>query len=292
MALFRRIPPVRGRGRFENVLHGFLEERGFSDVLCVNGFEFEVSLDSLLGRTLYLNGVWERENTEICQRLVRSGGIIFDVGANIGYFTGLFSALTGPTGKVYAFEPVPSTAALLRRNLARNNPWTGNVTVVDVALSDHEGSLQLNVSGGRNPGASHVIASPVEDRGRLRAGVVETITIQCSTADLIWAAQGRPWVDLVKIDIEGHEYHALSGMHELISASPAISILVEVRESFLAAAGASSDRLFADLRELGLDSYDFDRRSGRFTINQKTRAGELILFSKRKLDQLPKSYPN
>ena len=284
ISIFRKIPRIRGRGRLEAILHRTLEDRHLREVMHVNGYDIEVSLDDLIGRSIYLNGVWERENSEVVRRLLGNGAVAFDVGANTGYFTLLFATLTGRDGKVYAFEPVPSTAAALKQNLSRNKAVTEPVEVIEVALSNAEGVVQINVSGERNLGASHVVAPAVDDAGRIRAGVVDTIAIRCATGDSIWRERGCPAVDLVKIDIEGHEWHALSGMHDLIAASPRISILVEVRESFLAAAGASTERLFSDLRSLGLNAYDFDLRSGRFTVNNTPRWGELVLFSKRQLE--------
>lgn len=285
VAAFRNIPPIRGRGRLEILFHRLLEERGLRDVVTVNGYTLEVSLDDLIGRTIYLNGGWEPANTLAVIHLIRKGATVFDVGANTGYFTLLFSAIAGEVGQVFAFEPVPSTAEVLRRNLASNPRTAQNVTVLEVALSDREGVVRINVAGDRNLGASHVVAAPVDDLGRERAGVIGTILIPCSTADAVWRRLGRPAVDLVKIDIEGHEYHALRGMREVIAASPTISIMVEVRESFLAAAGSSSEQLFADLRDVGMHAFDFNPVSGLFARNEAIRAGELIIFSKRALDQ-------
>jgi len=62
---------------------------------------------------------------------VRADWSIFDVGANIGYYTILFSQLA-PHGRVFAFEPT-ATAAMLRANLAHNN--VGNAEIHEVAFS-------------------------------------------------------------------------------------------------------------------------------------------------------------
>jgi FkbM family methyltransferase len=285
VSLFRTIPSIRGRGRVENVLHRALEQRQLGEVMRVNGYEIEVSLDDLIGRTIYINGIWEPHSTMAMRRLLHPGAVVFDIGANTGYYTLLFAEVAGERGRIYAFEPVPSTIAILKRNLARNASLARRVELIEVALSDHEGFVTLNVASERNLGASHVVAAEVVDAGRTAAGLAGTVTIQSRTADSVWNEQERPAVDLVKLDIEGHEYHALRGMHELIAASPAISILVEVRETFLIAAGTSSDQLFAHMRSLGLTSYDFDEARVRFVRNDATRAGELVIFSRRRLEE-------
>src|SRR5581483_2335612 len=90
-AAFRRVPPIRGRGRAETVFHRWLAGSGLADVIRVNGYSLEVSLDDIIGRTIYLNGIWERENTAVVRRLLRPGDRVFDVGANTGYYSLLFS---------------------------------------------------------------------------------------------------------------------------------------------------------------------------------------------------------
>jgi FkbM family methyltransferase len=280
-AAFRVVPPLRGRGRVEMLLHRMLLDRHLTDVVTVNGYDVEVSLDDLIGRSIYLNGVWEPNSTAAIRELVRPGMTVFDVGANTGYYALLFSKLTGASGKVHAFEPVPSTLAVLRRNLARNQ--ASNVDVIDVALSDHEGEVAINVATERNLGASHVVAEDAHDRGREYAGVADTIRIRCRTTDAVWRELGRPAVDLVKIDIEGHELHAIRGMTEMLSSSPNVTVLVEVRDTFLKAAGGSGDELFGLLANAGLHSYDFDFKTRGFRRNDATRSGELVVFSKRAL---------
>lgn len=163
---------MRGRARIETLCHRWLEDRGYADELVVNGHRLEVTLDDLIGRSIYVNGIWERQNTDA--RLARPGDSIFDVGANIEYYSLLFSRLVRADGRVFAFEPVPSTLAALRSNLARNK-GTSNVAVVESALSNQRSWLQINVSGSRNTGASHIAAAPVDDAGRTRAGVTCTI---------------------------------------------------------------------------------------------------------------------
>jgi FkbM family methyltransferase len=277
---FRRVPIIRGRGRAEALLHRMAAGHGWRDTLPLDGADFEVSLDDLIGRTIYLNGTWERENTSLIHATVKPGDIVFDVGANTGYFTLLFSRLAGASGRVFAFEPVPSTRDVLLRNLAAA-PWSANVQVLPLALSQSAGTVLINVAGPSNTGASHVIAAEANDYGRTAAGAVETLTITCATGDEIWLREGKPPVDLVKIDIEGHELHALKGMCAMLAGLPEIRVLVEVRDHFLRAAGGSAAELFDLMRTLGFHAYDFDGGRQSFTLNDSPHPGELVYFSRR-----------
>jgi FkbM family methyltransferase len=286
VAAFRRVPVVRGRGRLETLLHRALSARGWRDVTKTNGFRLEVLLDDLIGRTIYLNGEWERENSAAVRALVVPGTVVFDIGANAGYFTLLFSALARPGGRVYAFEPVPDTAARLRANLAINPMMSDGVDVFEFALSDRDGAVAMNVAGVANTGASRVsVGVEVEDPGRREAGVVRTLNLRCRTGDSVWAELGRPAVDLVKIDIEGHELHALRGMRETLAAN-LCTVLAEVRDRYLSGAGGSREQLFGLMRELGYASFDFVPETKRFLRNEVPRDGELIVFSKRALQDL------
>ena len=65
--------------------------------------------------------------------------VILDIGANIGFYTRILSSLTGPTGKVHAFEPDPVNYAHLRdatRNLS-------NVTTHQLAVGEMTGKIKL-----------------------------------------------------------------------------------------------------------------------------------------------------
>lgn len=52
-------------------------------------------------------GDYESYHTKIFKRIVRPGDVVFDIGANFGWFTTLFARWVGPSGRVHGFEPVP-----------------------------------------------------------------------------------------------------------------------------------------------------------------------------------------
>ena len=62
---------------------------------------------------------------------IKKGNIIFDIGANVGTFTELFSILCGSKGEVHCFEPITETyEALLRRTENLKNVHQNNVALV------------------------------------------------------------------------------------------------------------------------------------------------------------------
>ncbi len=72
---------------------------------------------------------------------LHSGDVVYDVGANVGFFTVLAARLVGTEGHVVAFEPVPDNAAAVRHNVALNKMT--QVTVLQQAVSDDVGEGKL-----------------------------------------------------------------------------------------------------------------------------------------------------
>lgn len=159
-----------------------------------------------------VRGVLETGVQEALRRHVGGGSVVYDVGANIGFFSLLAARFAGPDGAVEAFEPLPANAAGIRRNLALNDART--VSVHEVAVGSSSGRAQLlSVDEGS--------WSHLADRGwhpRTQAVLeVDVVTID----ELVAGGQRPPGI--VKIDVEGSEIAVLEGMRETIREhAPAI----------------------------------------------------------------------
>lgn len=81
---------------------------------------------------------------EVLHQYVSSGDWVIDIGANVGQYTLLLSKLVGPSGRVLAFEPMTVTASTLASICSRHAPWQ-NISVLNVAASDHVGTLGFNL---------------------------------------------------------------------------------------------------------------------------------------------------
>jgi len=146
-------------------------------------------------------GSFEHEKRLLFERTVEPGAVVFDIGANVGFYTLLASVAVGPEGKVYAFEPAPRSLRYLREHLRLNA--VSNVNVLEVAVSDHCGRALFDE--GQNSALGHLSSS-----GQVW---VETVGLD----DLVATAQVPP-PDYVKIDIEGAEFHALSGAKSMLAS--------------------------------------------------------------------------
>ena len=130
---------------------------------------------------------------------VEKGDVVVDVGANVGCIALLAARLAGPDGCVVAVEPSPDNVQMLYAGMVLNAAH--NVRVLPYAASDRNGVA--SITGGSN---THL----VEPR-RPGAAVVYAQTVVLDEA-LAWL----PRLDLVKMDIEGHELLAFDGCRGLI----------------------------------------------------------------------------
>ena len=133
--------------------------------------------------------------------VLEPGGVFLDIGANVGFFALLAAREVGPTGDVYAVEPVPENAEHIRRSARRNRL---EIEVLELALTDAVGSTTLLLA--RHPGGAAVASAgePPDPAGSIE---VRTDTVD----DLVASGRIRP-PSVVKVDVEGAEVAVLAGM--------------------------------------------------------------------------------
>jgi FkbM family methyltransferase len=133
------------------------------------------------------------------QYLPKEGDIVVDVGAGTGWETWCFSRSVGKSGRVVSIEAHPTVFRCLSRMCAENR--LENVTLIQAAVADHEGEVQFTDSP--------------EHEANSMIGAVSGIRVPCMTLDHIFRSLGSSRVDFLKMNIEGAERLALSGMGEM-----------------------------------------------------------------------------
>jgi FkbM family methyltransferase len=230
-SLTRLYPFYSGCGTFANKpfiqkLAGNSTERVWSQV---PGGEVLAPLDDYVGRAAFYAGDLDRKITWICDRIVRPGDTVLDIGANIGMISLWLSKLVGKTGKVHAFEPNPKLQEILEEMLDRNQ--ISNVCLHPIALGSKRGSLELRIPR-INAGAGSLI------RNRDLSDC-DTVDVPVDLLSRIVAEEGIKSIRLIKIDVEGFEAEVFKGGREVLEAIRPEAILFELNERL---EGSISDR--------------------------------------------------
>lgn len=199
------------------------------------GATMHVNARDIVGRYISYFGTWEPNLTAWLQATLRSGDVFVDVGANVGYFTLLASRLVGPTGTVVAIEAVPSTAALLRENVARNG--ADNVRVVDAAAWHEHSTLDLYFDPEQTTGTATAFQEWAE-QWNVSGGHVQ---VPAAPLDDLLTPDEKQRMRAIKIDIEGAELSAIRGLPEQLP--PNLELVVEIAPDLLRAAGGSWEEL-------------------------------------------------
>ena len=197
-------------GSYVNALEfarrGLLEPAPLGEIslVTVQGFAIYAEADDAAVGYHVRGGAYEPDVTAVFHRLVRPGGHVLDLGANIGYFTMLAARLVGPAGSVIAVEPNPRNARMVEASRRANG--FDHVTVVQVAAGNAPGLLVLN----RAHSNGTTSALPDAQAGAILAAE----TVGCVRAETL-VPPGRR-IDVIKADVEGAEYLALRGCTGLI----------------------------------------------------------------------------
>jgi FkbM family methyltransferase len=208
--------------------------------------------DSAVATNLFVNHVWEPEETNLISALLRKGDVFVDIGANIGYFTLLASGVVGSAGKVFAFEPSPRNFRLLRKNVETNR--CQNVQLEAKAIMAACKPLTLHLSN-INFGDHRVYAS--HDDATYNQGAPRSeVQVEGITLDSYFPSGVR--VDLVKMDVQGAEYFALQGMKRVLLENHDILCVMEFWRHGLIEAGASPQALLQELMQLGFIMHRID----------------------------------
>lgn len=207
-------------------------------------------LDKCDSLELAVRGVYEPLETQIACGLIPQGGVVVDIGANIGYYTLLAARAVGATGQVYAFEPEPENFSLLVKNLRLNG--YAHVQAQNAAVSDATGTLKLFVSS-ENKGDHRVYDAGNEKR--------PSVTVRVFRLD-DYFADDIPQIDLLKMDIQGAEGRALEGMRGVLLSRPPRAILTEFWPLGLRRAGSDPSQVLTLLEGCGYTLSILDEHRG------------------------------
>ena len=137
-----------------------------------------------------------------CRSVLKEGDIVLDIGANIGAVTVPLAGMVGKSGHVIAVEPQPLVSRVLNANLAINGRW--NATVMNAAMGDRMGTVTVPILDPEKP--NNYGGLGLDD---FRGGAA----VPMVTVDSLALRR----LDLMKIDVEGHEMTVLEGAGDTLA---------------------------------------------------------------------------
>ncbi len=209
-----------------------------------HGIRLHLDISKLLDHALYFHNdkdlAWERLFT-----LLKPDFHVIDGGANIGFLSLMF-AQRCPEGFVYAFEPDSDTFSFLSRNVDLNNH--SNVKCFRLGLGRQKGTGRLYKIYRQNPGANRILnSSPANE---LPSEVVEVVAL-----DELHETGAFKKINLIKLDIEGFELHALYGARKVIKLFRPI-LFIELVDENLNEQNCTAIEVLDLLRQMNYHVYD------------------------------------
>jgi FkbM family methyltransferase len=218
-------------------------------------FEFDLSLYShqILHSFLEQGKFYEAGASSMLGRVLRPGDQFIDVGAHIGYFTMLASALVGPTGCVYAFEPDHDNFTRLLHHIQLNH--MENIIPISCAAALQTGLRELYADGNDGGFAIWDLSTLASFRAPQPGAFVARRRIFAAALDDLFRNPAPNTIRAMKIDVEGAELEVLRGAGRLLAIAQIPVIICECHRERLQGAGTSEAALRNFMASLGYDAY-------------------------------------
>lgn len=145
--------------------------------------------------------------------MIEDGGIVLDIGANIGIMTTLIARKLR-NSKVYAFEPIPENIKTIRKVIEHYK--LDNVVIYEAALGEESGELRMVmpvINNVKMQGLSHVLDESALP-GDNDSGTIYSVPVH--RLDDIMALRSGTRITAIKIDVENFEYQVLKGGEEVL----------------------------------------------------------------------------
>ena len=213
--------------------------------------------DKVMSNEFFIHGIFEEFEISLFSSVLKKGFTVFDIGANVGYYTLLAASKVGELGQVYAFEPEQENFEILNKNITLNGYH--NVKLMKYAVSDENGHVEMSLStDNMGDHRTHKSENAVEGR--------HSYQVKAVALDSLFEDEAT-FPDVIKMDIQGFEYFALQGMKELINRTSSLILLSEFWPYGMSvASGEDSPRLFCEiLKSSGFKVFQIDESSKSLT---------------------------
>jgi FkbM family methyltransferase len=269
---FRKLPLFKGKDRLAKMIfkHRIAGSKNF---LVKGKFGCEYVIPNIvenIGFDIFINGIYEQETSDFIINHLPANGIFLDLGANIG-------AITIPVytkrrdARIICVEAAPWIFRNLERNLKHNGAV--DIAAINKALYYNDGEILDFYSPEDKFGKGSLSPVFTDKLTKVTTIKVDTLVKQLQI----------PHVDIIKIDVEGYEYHVFKGASELLARSVAPDIIFEfvdwAEEQAMDLKIGDSQRL---LRDLGYQIYYFRGRGAMKEVDGILKSGYNMLYASKK----------
>jgi FkbM family methyltransferase len=202
----------------------------------------------ILTRHMMFEGMYQQDVLVALKALINPGDTIFDIGGHHGLMAVVSGKATGPSGRVFTFEPNPESQERIRQHVMLNG--LRNVAIENIAISDTNGEATFYCQSGDVSWNSTLVKEFAEAEGG-EGRSISDITVKTEKLDAYVERTGNI-PNLIKIDTEGSEFSALTGAAETVRKyRPAL--IMELNPASAKSAQTSVPEYVQFLSELGYD---------------------------------------
>lgn len=168
--------------------------------------------DEGIGKVLYTRGNRELDHKYIMEKEIKEGDVILDLGANIGYYVLMECMLLKTKGKIYAIEPDVRNISYLKENLLLNKEYSSiDIEIIEGAISNFDGIAKFYLADRTNLNTFNISNS-----SKFKAVDVKVYDFKKFVID-------KGGIDLVRMDIEGHEVEVFDSLVSLRNVNPTLA---------------------------------------------------------------------
>ncbi|HET6402104.1 MAG TPA: FkbM family methyltransferase [Candidatus Kapabacteria bacterium] len=216
--------------------------------------------DGGVAHQLIMYREYEPFESKLVREHLKPGMTVYNIGANLGYYSLLASECIGAGGKVFAFEPESRNLELLRKTIVENGCY--NVEICSMAVSQETGAAMLSISEA-NSGDHRLTAIANREQVKVEVTSIDT-----------FIAQGHAPPDTIIMDVQGSELDVLRGAESLLQSNTPLILFTEFWPGGLNERHPNGARAVLDILErAGFQFHQIDERKKRLI---PITGGELI----------------
>jgi methyltransferase, FkbM family len=205
-------------------------------------------------RCIFLTGLFEPNEFYMLNKVLKTGDVFFDAGANIGLYSIFASKRVGSKGKVIAVEPSQREYERLKSHIEMNS--LRNIASFSLALYKNRSMMELQIATEDHSGHNTLGSFGYES---VQSSGVERVPTD--TIDHLVKAEQLSSLNVLKMDIEGAECFALQGAESTLDQHRPI-IFIELSDRSLSRQNCSAKMLLEFLSKKDYVMYLYDEQSG------------------------------